>query len=1501
MNLSRRIPLVLLMMLLLTLIIGSGIGQASTFQDVTTQNPNSRFINYLTDRGLIGGFPDGTFRPDEGLTRAQAAAMLFRVAELPPAETSTGFSDVPAEHWAAESINAATAAGFLGGYPDGTFRPNAMLTRAEGISLFLRLSEQPDPGVTLPDLADVGTDHWAARAIAVGIASKMIGVSASGKNFYPNAPFTRGDLARALGILLTKDPSLYQTPLTGQLIVNKGEVTVTQAGNTSVLAKGDTLQINPGDAIQTGSSAVAELTFPDGSGLRIEENTDLTVKKSRGRSYIKPDGSPGISVDWFNIDVEKGKIFGALASKFDKQEESTESVANTANLAQYPLVASVNGHGLKDVLINKLQYNIVAAENDNAATVTEQENESLPWWEVTENKRVRVEVDMPWSVAAIRGTFWSNVVYRNGRSSTAVFVGEGEVTSGAETVDVSAGQRTETTEAGTPPAPPSPVTTQDRQDWVNVAQWAVDRAAEIDTNLERETPEPPAAQEQPEQQPVQQQPISQQPAGQQPVQQQNTFHTLGVVYNSLTDANDGESPDVSLPPDVNEPSISPTIEPEPDPASSGGGGNGGTDDNATQDFISIIDTPGEVYNGDFSITESIIEENENGTTFGPETGTSTIDGTLTLNPGSNGDVTLQNIVATNIKILSGDSDSITLENISIPQGTLTVNAANQDNKVHVITKGSTLVASTNIYSQAILDSQSGNGSFGNINIDPVEGNQTTIDLQGIFNSTITVAQDADGVTLNIKEGSEIENLNMEGDTNLTGFLTAVSNATAGDGVSINEGSTSLAYLNKPRIAFTGIDGGVPTVIVSKDVTSANFVMNSGPWHPELILADGNTCNIGIVDSQGNWGTSVEAFSGVGRKIALFAMGFQTETEEYKAILYTGTFGSNDFVKVDESETFTFPVDNTEVLFSEGYPKNDNLTENSVDLLVQINKPGYVHHLIIPKQQAQNFSFTASDIKEWNPEDHPNVSSSSGYFTLFNDEGSHTFNLTGGTDYITYFVAEDVYGNLSDIQTIEFTLPVDGTSPSFIEGYPAVNNISVGSAELKVITSEFTSVHYLALLAGDAVDLENNTWEGTPNAGIIQQWAEDPENYNTYEVPSWSGHNHSVDPNELYSFPLDKLIGNTDYIVYAVAEDTSDHVSAVERKLFTTNTLGTFTSLSESMNTARKRHTATKLDDGGILIAGGLNENFDPLAGAELYDPSSNSFSTVTDMVYGTDMDYAREGHTATKLYDGSVLITGGAGITGLPSYAELFDPDSGEFMSVAEMVYARERHTATLLNDDGGMVLITGGEDENGNQLATAELYDPTEETFTTTVGEMVYAREGHTATLLNSGKVLLTGGYDENGDPLASAELYNPGNGTFTPSGNMNTSRGDHAATLLNDGKVLITGGWGDGSSYPLNSAELYIPGVGFEPVEEDMFFSRVHHKAILLDGKVLILPDGNKTGAAELFDPATNSFTSVAIMNEKPLREFAVTLLNDGTVLITGGEDENDNILSRAELYQQ
>ena len=146
----------------------------------------------------------------------------------------------------------------------------------------------------------------------------------------------------------------------------------------------------------------------------------------------------------------------------------------------------------------------------------------------------------------------------------------------------------------------------------------------------------------------------------------------------------------------------------------------------------------------------------------------------------------------------------------------------------------------------------------------------------------------------------------------------------------------------------------------------------------------------------------------------------------------------------------------------------------------------------------------------------------------------------------------------------------------------------------------------------------------------------------------------------------------------------------------------------------------------------------------------------------------------------------------------------------------------------------------------------------------MVSARFAHTATLLANNTVLLTGG--NNGSTLSTSELWN---GSFAATGSLNSPREKHTATLLLNGKVLIVGGL-SGSS-PVVTAELYDPATGtFTYTAGNLATARYSHTATLLSsGKVLIAGGYNGSvplKSAEIFDPATGAFTVTGSLATSP-----------------------------------
>jgi len=191
------------------------------------------------------------------------------------------------------------------------------------------------------------------------------------------------------------------------------------------------------------------------------------------------------------------------------------------------------------------------------------------------------------------------------------------------------------------------------------------------------------------------------------------------------------------------------------------------------------------------------------------------------------------------------------------------------------------------------------------------------------------------------------------------------------------------------------------------------------------------------------------------------------------------------------------------------------------------------------------------------------------------------------------------------------------------------------------------------------------------------------------------------------------------------------------------------------------------------------------------------------------------------LHDGRLFQTGGQ--------TKIYDPASGAWSPAAPMRERRDGHTATLLPD--GRVLIAGG------GTRSLEIYDPGRDAWAPVSGQLSEIRSHHAAALLDTGLVLLCGGWD-GVEALNSADLFDPATGDVHPAGFLTVPRFDHTATKLLDGNVLIAGGRG------LTSMEVYDPEQqSFTPAGNLIRQLSGHIAVLLPDNNEVLFADRSST----------------------------------------------------------
>ncbi|MFZ5443045.1 MAG: kelch repeat-containing protein [Myxococcota bacterium] len=330
--------------------------------------------------------------------------------------------------------------------------------------------------------------------------------------------------------------------------------------------------------------------------------------------------------------------------------------------------------------------------------------------------------------------------------------------------------------------------------------------------------------------------------------------------------------------------------------------------------------------------------------------------------------------------------------------------------------------------------------------------------------------------------------------------------------------------------------------------------------------------------------------------------------------------------------------------------------------------------------------------------------------------------------------------------------------------------------------------------------------------------------------------------------------------------------------------------------ARQHHTATLLADGRVLVVGGRGtDGLSTLASCELYEPAKRRWARCAPL------KVARSHHAAALLDDGRVLVTGGTTHESVEGHnrfvalssAELYDPKANAWASVAPMSEARNGHTATLLLD--GTVLVVGGAREQRQHLASVERFDPKTSSWAP-AQPLRMPRWMHAAVRDSDGNVVVVGGRSNAGMEgkgpgvsIADVERFDPRTGAWATLPAMSEPRQRTAVIAeASDAGVIVVGG--QTTSASTNYAEAWRPGLEeWQPFENHLSLSLSAHTGTRLPSGDLVViggepPNEVDTTRVQRWLASTKQWCLAGKL-ATGRKQHTATLLADGSVLVVGG----------------
>ncbi|MTJ14906.1 S-layer homology domain-containing protein [Anabaena sp. UHCC 0187] len=343
------------------LIIANPAFAQTSFTDVQSNYWASQFIQELSKRNIIAGFPDGSFRPEEAVTRAQFAAMLNKAFSKSAQRQSIRFNDVATNYWAYNAIQQSYVTGFLSGYPGNRFEPNQAIPRQQVlVSLANGLNYSPSANISTTlqyfnDAANIA--DYARSPIAAAVEKRLVVNYPNVKFLNPTTNATRAQVAAFIYQALVS--SNQATAINSSYIVGL-QTTPTQS-TSATIPQGTIVPVKyeKAEKILVTKDEIAPLTLITSQSIITQNGTVIIPAGTQVVGQLKPaqGGSQFIAQKFVLTSGQEYQI-SATSNVITKTETIKKGISTTAII--------------KDTVLGAAAAAAIAAVTGDKAIATEE-------------------------------------------------------------------------------------------------------------------------------------------------------------------------------------------------------------------------------------------------------------------------------------------------------------------------------------------------------------------------------------------------------------------------------------------------------------------------------------------------------------------------------------------------------------------------------------------------------------------------------------------------------------------------------------------------------------------------------------------------------------------------------------------------------------------------------------------------------------------------------------------------------------------------------------------------------------------------------------------------------------------------------------------------------------------------------------------------------------------------------------------------------------------------